>query len=483
MTCKIGECLSPNVCTCYPGYDSGADGSCIPRCEDECAHGFCAAPGKCECNVGYILSSATKLCVEKPKDYIKPSRYPQNNYSPSNGNNYQPITTVSNVNTYTDRTTFRPQIVGQRFGNEDFNVQPIVHHHPGDQQNTNEPGNRQNTYGPSRPHSPHGVTQAPGLNPNNPYGSRPDSKNPTHQGYQPNQGRVPDRESHRNPLDYQENGEPKLFYPENNQGQTQNPPRRPQATYSTQDPREVGGNNINPNNPNYRPQRPLQPERPNTHGHYDGQTQRPQGPFPAVSSDQDNYRQRPYGSNLNQHTGQTQNPEGVKTNYHRPGSDPYHRPGVNRPPNDPGLELVYGVNIVHDPPESRGSILTFGPNQAHGQALPGSQPQQPEINPWIGGNDGVARTYIFENGQISIIDPFGPGCPIPCVNAVCIGNQCMCNQGYEPDPTNPYSTTCLPTCSNGCINGVCSAPNLCLCKVGYVKEFGVKGSNRCVLAK
>lgn len=411
-------------------------------------------------------------------------------------------------------------MIGQRFNNEDFNVQPIDNRHRGsnDQQSISYGPGRgtQKPYDVLQHHGPNEVTQAPistpkyPNSPNDPYGNRQDNRpqRPHQVYYPPNR----DQESHsnRNPNEYPENGEPKLFYPENPNGQTQNPLPRPLGpSYSTtQDPRGVDDsrNNYSPSRPS-RPQqgpfpsqgsypRPDSVQGQNAHRPYDNtQTQRPQGgPFPSHSA-QDNRNDyghgRPHQFVPNQQTGQhshhgSQPQEGVKTTYHRPSSDQYPRPGVNQPPKDSGLELVYGVSVIHDPPESRGSIITFGPSQTHHNQPSTSQQEvyQPS-NPWnIGDDDGIARTYILENGQISIIDPFGPICANPCINGVCIGqNQCMCNPGYQPDPNNPFSTTCFPICNGGCINGVCTSPNLCICKVGYTKEFGVKGSNRCILAK
>lgn len=37
---------------------------------------------------------------------------------------------------------------------------------------------------------------------------------------------------------------------------------------------------------------------------------------------------------------------------------------------------------------------------------------------------------------------------------------------------------CVAFCPEGCPNGVCSAPNFCICNPGYVKEY--KGSNVCL---
>ena len=39
---------------------------------------------------------------------------------------------------------------------------------------------------------------------------------------------------------------------------------------------------------------------------------------------------------------------------------------------------------------------------------------------------------------------------------------------------------CMPYCPGGCPNGICSAPHLCICNVGYYKDTSVKGRSSCV---
>lgn len=71
-------------------------------------------------------------------------------------------------------------------------------------------------------------------------------------------------------------------------------------------------------------------------------------------------------------------------------------------------------------------------------------------------------------------------CDKPCVNGICINDECQCfpnwvlnkdtltcecKPGYEPDPADPI--TCIPVCSPPCINSNCTAPNVCLCHNGY----------------
>lgn len=49
-----------------------------------------------------------------------------------------------------------------------------------------------------------------------------------------------------------------------------------------------------------------------------------------------------------------------------------------------------------------------------------------------------------------------------CVN-LDVGFECQCAKGYK---TN--GTACIPVCPQGCVRGVCTQPNVCLCDFGYV---------------
>ncbi|XP_029160414.1 fibrillin-2-like [Nylanderia fulva] len=68
ISCEpFGTCTAPNVCTCFEGYrlanktqvkkidmQNFADNSvCEPICDTECINGFCSAPNRCSCNIGY----------------------------------------------------------------------------------------------------------------------------------------------------------------------------------------------------------------------------------------------------------------------------------------------------------------------------------------------------------------------------------------------------------------------------------------------
>lgn len=45
------------------------------------------------------------------------------------------------------------------------------------------------------------------------------------------------------------------------------------------------------------------------------------------------------------------------------------------------------------------------------------------------------------------------------------GFRCDCGQGYK---YSEYKSQCEPVCSQGCVRGVCIAPNVCSCDFGYV---------------
>ncbi|XP_017764952.1 PREDICTED: uncharacterized protein LOC108554259 [Eufriesea mexicana] len=51
--CGNGTCTFPNECTCYTGYAKDGEGSCVPFCES-CDNGTCVEPGVCECNDGFV---------------------------------------------------------------------------------------------------------------------------------------------------------------------------------------------------------------------------------------------------------------------------------------------------------------------------------------------------------------------------------------------------------------------------------------------
>ncbi|KDR23253.1 hypothetical protein L798_07155 [Zootermopsis nevadensis] len=64
----------------------------------------------------------------------------------------------------------------------------------------------------------------------------------------------------------------------------------------------------------------------------------------------------------------------------------------------------------------------------------------------------------------------------------------MCNPGYTKDPINTsvcnlnifsyecktgyikHNSLCIPYCPKGCTNGICTAPNTCKCKEGFVED-------------
>lgn len=53
--CENGNCTSPEVCTCNPGYqkDPSDKYKCLPVCLKECQNGECVIPETCRCNSGF----------------------------------------------------------------------------------------------------------------------------------------------------------------------------------------------------------------------------------------------------------------------------------------------------------------------------------------------------------------------------------------------------------------------------------------------
>ncbi|XP_055372100.1 epidermal growth factor-like protein [Condylostylus longicornis] len=57
-----------------------------------------------------------------------------------------------------------------------------------------------------------------------------------------------------------------------------------------------------------------------------------------------------------------------------------------------------------------------------------------------------------------------PICKNDCINGICVApDVCVC----YPDHVRNYAGYCLPTCPIGCGNGVCQDDGSCLCKPGY----------------
>lgn len=57
-----------------------------------------------------------------------------------------------------------------------------------------------------------------------------------------------------------------------------------------------------------------------------------------------------------------------------------------------------------------------------------------------------------------------PVCDDGCVNGNCTApNVCVCHPGYIRDLDN----NCIPTCPKGCLNGVCTLQGKCSCTAGY----------------
>lgn len=55
-----------------------------------------------------------------------------------------------------------------------------------------------------------------------------------------------------------------------------------------------------------------------------------------------------------------------------------------------------------------------------------------------------------------------------CINGKCTApNVCSCEPGWQMDA---IGTKCIAKCDHSCLNGICSGPNQCSCNHGYVKD-------------
>lgn len=63
--CIDGKCVAPNICQCYPGFDLtlvNGTNHCLPFCQPSCLNGECVSPNTCECMEGYQKGSLPHLC-------------------------------------------------------------------------------------------------------------------------------------------------------------------------------------------------------------------------------------------------------------------------------------------------------------------------------------------------------------------------------------------------------------------------------------
>jgi hypothetical protein len=70
--------------------------------------------------------------------------------------------------------------------------------------------------------------------------------------------------------------------------------------------------------------------------------------------------------------------------------------------------------------------------------------------------------YELHNGKCEEI------CNLSCGNGKCLGNRCICNEGYR---SSENGTFCNPVCAfeddHDCIEGICIAPQVCQCFEGF----------------
>ncbi|KAF5281796.1 hypothetical protein FQR65_LT14523, partial [Abscondita terminalis] len=66
--------------------------------------------------------------------------------------------------------------------------------------------------------------------------------------------------------------------------------------------------------------------------------------------------------------------------------------------------------------------------------------------------------------------------PIPASNGTKVGHSIIqiCCSGYKPKAH--VALKCEPVCDNGCVNGNCTSPNVCVCLPGHIRDLG----NNCI---
>lgn len=83
-------------------------------------------------------------------------------------------------------------------------------------------------------------------------------------------------------------------------------------------------------------------------------------------------------------------------------------------------------------------------------------------------NIGLQITQYFNDNSVC-----EPACNMECVNGFCSApNICRCNAGYRlshvtKNYSSGFQSICEVTCSQNCVNGFCSAPETCTCNKGY----------------
>ncbi|PSN53480.1 hypothetical protein C0J52_09339 [Blattella germanica] len=77
------------------------------------------------------------------------------------------------------------------------------------------------------------------------------------------------------------------------------------------------------------------------------------------------------------------------------------------------------------------------------------------------------ENYTKDAGNSSLCVPI---CSEECINGFCSEpNVCACHSGYEVK-NKSQSNICQPICEKLCINAECTAPDVCTCREGYKKE-------------
>lgn len=101
--------------------------------------------------------------------------------------------------------------------------------------------------------------------------------------------------------------------------------------------------------------------------------------------------------------------------------------------------------------------------------------RDPSMRPVGNGSDpSLSRIQICCDGYERNVHNYlqcDPICKNGCINGICVApDVCVC----YPDHVRNYAGFCLSTCPIGCGNGECQPDSTCLCKSGYVLDVSKK---------
>ncbi|XP_064292136.1 uncharacterized protein LOC128671428 [Plodia interpunctella] len=411
----LGTCTAPNTCSCRPGYQSTAEGSCErdsqgnsrPLCHSACPHNsVCIGPNLC---------SSPTTSVES-QNYVRP-----NNVRSNRVDNYQQHLS------YVDRDSYYQQNQNHQYTDDHQNLYNPYGSQSQDTYNQRFNYESQDT---NRPHESYDHR-------NQGYGN-PDS---THQ---PNE--YYNQKSNESQRTYDSQYSQHVDRAQSSTSQYNDEYRRNQNTHDSSHQR--------PYDSPRRETESVTQRSYNSHQESYGTNQRPYSYYnsmgnPTTSEANKQMYTNQYNTEYgwNQNTNQERNQNTHDSSHQRPYDSSRRETESVTQRNYNSHQESYGTN--QRPYFYYNSMDNPSTSEAHNQH----------------GSRYTDQGY----DQRSV-----PVCSMYCINGHCVeGNQCSCNPGYIPDKTNP--SVCQPECPGGCVNGVCSAPRLCLCNAGYYKDKGVKG--------